>query len=308
MERVDGLFCALWTPTDQDGEVLWEALDQHLDAVTNSGIQGIMALGSTGEFVHLTPERRKELLGRILFACHKRGMRLIANVSDVQIRNVIDLARCARNAGADYFSVLPPWFFPLEQRDLAEFFVQVSRAAEVPLILYNFPEVAGKKIELETIRSVARRTRVLAIKQSGADFQYHHDLVELGRELGFVVLTGADTRLEETLRFGCAGAISGLANAVPEIFARIWNNFKAGVESPAETALVADLARRIAPLSFPLNVKATIAARGFDTGASKFAISPQTQAIYDGVVDDLRTWFASAAFLSLRKPADGKAA
>src|SRR5215510_4908290 len=126
MESLHGIFCALWTPTDKRGKILWDAVDRHLAFLVESGIHGIMALGSTGEFIHLTIRQRKELLERVVYACRKRGLSVIANVSDVQIRNVVELACHARSNGVACFSVLPPWFLPLEQRDLAEFFIEVA--------------------------------------------------------------------------------------------------------------------------------------------------------------------------------------
>jgi dihydrodipicolinate synthase/N-acetylneuraminate lyase len=295
IEQLQGIYCALWTPTDMDGHVLWPELEKHLSFVLDRPVAGIMALGSTGEFVHFSLSQRQELLEKIIARCKARGRQVIANVSDVQVRNAIALARSAKSLGADCIAVLPPWFFPLERRDLAEFFIAVARPSDLPLMLYNFPEVSGKKIELETIRLVAKNTKLVAVKQSGADFSYHHELVRLGRELGFAVLTGADTRLEEALQLGCSGTVCGLANSVPGVLAEIFNSFKRGQRSPEKTAFMTELARRMAPLLFPLNVKATIEALGFETGASKMPVSAETAGIYERVVHDLKAHFQSAS-------------
>jgi 4-hydroxy-tetrahydrodipicolinate synthase len=292
MDRFKGVFCALWTPTDDKGAILWEELERHLSFVLGTGVTGIMALGSTGEFLHLDIAARKALLQRIVRACQSRGRQVIANVSDVQIRNVVELARHAKDLGADCVAVLPPWFFPMEQRDLAEFFIEVARGSGAPLALYNFPEVTGKKIQLETIERVASKVPVAAVKQSGAEFEYHRDLLKLGQEMGFPVLTGSDTRLAEALELGCTGTVSGLANAIPEILNEIFENSGKGVASKELTARVNDLARRIAPLQFPLNVKATVEARGFASGAPKMPISGETREVYRGVVAELTDWFA----------------
>jgi len=294
MERLEGVYCALWTPTDQNGEVLWGSFERHLGFVLKSGVHGIMALGSTGEFPHLTITQRKELLARIISGCKTHGRQVIANVSDVQIRNVIELARHAKKLGADCVSILPPWFFPLEQRDLVEFFLEVARQAEAALALYNFPEVTGKKIELETIERIAREAKVVALKQSGEDFNYHRDLLRVGQQFGFPVLSGADTRLEETLGLGCSGTVSGLANAIPEFLCEIFKNFKKGERSAKQTAFVAAVSREIQPLLFPLNVKAAIEARGFETGFPKMPISEKTNAIYRAVVASLTALFHEA--------------
>ena len=253
-----------------------------------------MALGSTGEFVHLTLTQRKEILERVATECKARGRGLIANVSDIQIRNVIDLARQAKQVGATCVSVLAPWYYALEQRDLSEFFIEVAFASEAPLALYNYPEVTGKRIELETIEKVARRANLVAVKQSGADFAYHKELLKLGQQLGFVVMSGADTRLEEILGLGCTGSVSGLANAIPEALCEIYENFRNNQSSPTQTSFVSELSRRINPVLFPFNVKAAIAARGFETGTPKMPVSSETTATYERVLADVKALYQSA--------------
>lgn len=291
MERLDGIYCALWTPTDQNGNILWRVFEKHLAFVLGTPVNGIMALGSTAEFVHLTLAQRKQILERVTAECNARGRGVIANVSDIQIRNVIDLARHAQHAGATCISVLPPWYYALEQRDLAEFFIEVAFASEAPLALYNYPEVTGKRIELETIERVAKRAKLVAVKQSGADFAYHNELIQLGKKLGFVVMSGADTRLEEILGLGCTGSVSGLANAIPEVLCEIYRNFRNGRTSPQQTSFVSELAKLINPVLFPFNVKAAIAGRGLETGARKMPVSSETLTTYETVLENVKALY-----------------
>jgi 4-hydroxy-tetrahydrodipicolinate synthase len=294
MVRLEGIYCALWTPTDANGNILWQVFEKHLTFVLGTPVSGIMALGSTGEFVHLTLTQRKQILERVATECKARGRGLIANVSDIQIRNVIDLARHAKQVGVTCVSVLAPWYYAFEQRDLAEFFIEVALASEAPLALYNYPEVTGKKIELETIEKVARRVKLVAVKQSGADFAYHKDLLKLGEQLGFVVMSGSDTQLEEILGLGCTGSVSGLANAIPEILCEIYENFRKGQTSPRQTAFVTELSRRINRVLFPFNVKAAIAARGFESGSPKMPVSSETMATYEQVRTSVEVLYQSA--------------
>jgi 4-hydroxy-tetrahydrodipicolinate synthase len=182
----------------------------------------------------------------------------------------------------------------VEQRDLAEFFIEVALTSEAPLALYNYPEVTGKKIELETIEKVARRANLVAVKQSGGDFAYHKDLLKLGQQHGFVVMSGSDTRLEDILGLGCTGSVSGLANAIPEALCEIYENFLKNQNSPTQTSFVSELSRRINPVLFPFNVKAAIAARGFETGVPKMPVSSETMATYERVLGQVKALYQSA--------------
>ncbi|HEV8543112.1 MAG TPA: dihydrodipicolinate synthase family protein [Verrucomicrobiae bacterium] len=293
MEPLSGVFCALWIPTDSRGEVIWSALEKHLEWLLASGVHGVMALGSTGEFPHLSLAQRKAVLEKSFQLCARRRLPVIANISDVQHRTVIELGQYARSLGATVAAVLPPWFYPVHREDLAEFFIQVARKTELPLLLYNYPEVTGKTIDLETVEQVARTVPVAAFKQSGADFEYHHPLLQLAAKLKFSLLTGADTRFAEALRLGCTGTVSGLANAVPDVLSRIYEDSRRGVASVKQTEFVAQLAREIAPLPFPLNVKATITARGFETGEAKNPVSKKTQLAYEAAVERIRELFTT---------------
>jgi dihydrodipicolinate synthase/N-acetylneuraminate lyase len=293
MQPLAGIFCAFWTPTNAQGEVLWSAFDDNLEFVLNAGVHGVMALGSTAEFPHFNVETRKRIIERIGTACGERGyLPVIANVSHVNCSRAIELARHAAGCGARVAAVLPPWFFPVEQRDLAEFFITIGRESGLPLGLYNYPEVCGKRIELETIRRVAETVRVAIVKQSGGEFAYHRELLALGAELKFQVLTGADTRLPEALELGCTGTVSGLSNAAADVLVAIHRRFKNGEDTRAHALFMTAISEHIGALPFPLNVKAAIAARGFETGEPKNPVSRETEATYRNTVASLQSLYA----------------
>jgi dihydrodipicolinate synthase/N-acetylneuraminate lyase len=93
------------------------------------------------------------------------------------------------------------------------------------------------------------------------------------------------------LKLGCSGTISGLANALPEALGRIYENFKCGISSPSEAQLISSVAEAIKDLAFPLNVKATVAARGFETGEPKNPISASTRKCYTDAVERVSALF-----------------
>jgi 4-hydroxy-tetrahydrodipicolinate synthase len=284
----DGVFCALWTPTDAEGQLLESTLAANLEVLKRSRLQGLLALGSTGEFLHLDSAGRQRVMAQV--AEWSGGLRLIANISDIRPTVVAELGRCARRLSAQAVSLLPPYFFPVAQADLVEFFVRGAEAAGLPLFLYNFPERTGNRIALESIAAVAERVPLAGVKQSGNEFSYHRELVALGREKGFVVLTGADTRLPEARAMGVSGCVSGLANAVPELVRDAW----AGSQSESENAAaerLAELGQRIQTVRFPVDVAAAMEARGLGTGEFKSVLSESTRRAYRSLVSELRNLF-----------------
>jgi len=287
----EGIIAALWTPTDAAGRVAESELKANLDFVKGHGVHGFMVLGSTGEFLYLSLEARKQLLRTV---CTYAGdLPIIANISEVNLAVVADLGRYARDLGVDSVSVLPPWYYPMAQEDLVEFFVRAGEASRLPLCLYNFPERTGNRIALETIAAVADRVPVASIKQSGGEFAYHRELVALGREKNFVVFTGGEIRLAEAMALGVTGCVSGLLNAVPELVRDIFDAVKMGDQGRAEraTARLQRVGALVEGLEFPLNVAASMAARGLATGRPKAPLSAATRARYDRLVADLRNLY-----------------
>lgn len=290
---LEGIFPALWTPTKENGELLAEEFRSNADFVLRAGAHGFMALGSTGEFIQLSSAERKRTLE---IAVELAGQRVvIANVSHIRPADVFDLGRHARSVGAAAIALLPPWFFPLAPDDLVEFFVKAQHAAQLPLVLYNFPELTGKKLELDVIARIADAVPVAGIKQSGGEFSYHAPLVKLGREKGFSVVTGADTRIVEAMGIGVTGCVGGLGNVAPELMVEIYAAVAAGEPESAlaATEKMAVIGRRLDALKFPLNVAAAMEARGLAVGTPKSLVSGHTRRAYQELKHGLRELFES---------------
>jgi 4-hydroxy-tetrahydrodipicolinate synthase len=249
----------------------------------------LLALGSTGEFLHLDMPTRKAILDQAVAS----GLPVLANISDIRPKTVAELGQSAKWAGAAAVSILPPYFYPMAQEDLVEFFVRAGEAAQLPVFLYNFPERTGNRIELETVAAVADRIDLAGVKQSGAEFGYHKDLVQLGREKNFVVMTGSDTRLPEAMQMGVTGCVSGLSNAVADLLVAIFAAVKAGDPERAGTAIdqMRKLGTLVEQLEFPLNVAAIMQARGLTPGHPKTIVSVATQRRYQKLVEDFRRLF-----------------
>lgn len=272
-----GLFPALWTPAGADGQLLRQDLAAQVQFLRKGGANGVMALGSTGDFVHLDLAERKEVLRIVVETC--QGWPVIANCSDVNPRRVAELGRYARTLGATAISLLPPWFFASTPEDVVEFLVRGAEAAGLPLLIYNFPERTGHRLSLETVAAVCDRVPVVALKQSGAEFGYHRPLADLGQQKGFTLITGADTRIREAFALGARGVVSGLANAVPEwVAGSLQANASGDVVRAARLAvLLEEFAGTLRGLEFPHDMGVAMRARGRVAGEPKTTLSEKTR-------------------------------
>ncbi|MEY4686669.1 MAG: hypothetical protein RIR76_692 [Verrucomicrobiota bacterium] len=289
--RPSGIYSAQWLPTDSGGVLDRAALATHLAFEKAAGIAGVLGLGSTGEFPHFSPDERKVALAAV--AELAAPLPVIANISDLRPKVAIELGRFAKSLGLPAVGLMPPPFFPLSQDDILAFFLHVAEAVDLPVMLYNFPELCGKRIDHATVAAFADRAPMCAFKQSGGEFAYHRELISIGREKNFSVLSGADTRLAEAFAMGAAGCTGGLVNIVPELMVDIHRCSAAGRPGDAATssARMVELGRVIDQLAFPPNVGAGLAARGFSPGASKSILSPVSRVTARKIEMELRALF-----------------
>lgn len=291
--RPKGIYSALWIPTDARVQLDRAALATLIGFQRSHGLHGILALGSTGEFPQFSVEERKEALRTVIELAD--GLPVIANITDIRPRAAVELGRYARSLGAVAVGLMPPMFFPVSPADQLAYFLHVADAVDLPVMLYNFPELTGKRIELPTIAAFADRAPMCAIKQSGREFAYHKDLIALGREKGFAVMSGADTRLPEAFALGAAGAIGGLVNIVPELMVGLYQRCVEG--RPGATDLAAaqmvEAGRIVDQLTFPMNVAAGMEARGLPTGVPKMIVSEESTTLYRKIVAEMTHFFTA---------------
>lgn len=286
-----GVFAALWIPTDARGRLLKRALAAHLAFLRTSGVHGVLALGSTGEFSRMDLAQKKAVLATVVEQAG--SLQVIANITSIRLDEVIALGKFARRLGVAGVALMPPIFYPVSQADMLEFFLRASAAVQLPVYLYNFPELTSNRIGLELIAKFAARAPMAGIKQSGGEFAYHQDLIALGREKKFAVFSGADTRLAEVFAMGAAGCIGGLVNFAPEYMVAIYNACRAG--RPQDCTVESSRMKEIGPvvdrMLFPLSVATGMEARGYEPGAPKMVVSAESAKIYRGIVADFRRMF-----------------
>lgn len=289
--RPSGIYSAQWLPVNAGGRLDRSALAAHIAFEKQAGVAGLLGLGSTGEFPHFSPDERKEALA--VLAELAAPLPVMANVTDIRPKVAIELGRCAKSLGLPAIAIMPPMFFPMAQHDILAYLLHVAEAVDLPVMLYNFPELCGKRLDLPTIAAFAERAPMCAIKQSGGEFAYHRELIALGREKNFAVMSGADTRLTEVFALGGAGCIGGLVNLVPELMVEIFRARNGAAPATVAAERMVAVGRVIDRLAFPPNVGAGVAARGFDPGASKTVLSEKSRQAAAAIEQELRALFVS---------------
>ncbi len=225
--QLRGVIPAVVTPFGLDGSVNYQVLEQLADHLTGQGVHGIMATGGTGEFPHLSDEERFQATRAIVSGADGR-VPVIAGTAACTTRDVLRLAEHAAEAGAAAIISVPPFYFPLPDTALADFFTSLADNSPLPVFIYNNPLYTGNPLSPPLLAELLQHPRIAGLKHSGTDLG---ELVEViyqirfTRELDKCLMTGIDSQLCGALAAGADGIFSTAACVAPrqvvEIFALV---------------------------------------------------------------------------------------
>jgi dihydrodipicolinate synthase/N-acetylneuraminate lyase len=210
---IHGALAAAITPLRDDGAALDEdAFQPYLDFLAEAGLDGILALGTTGEGILLSVAERR-LATELFLAAAGERLQVAVHCGAQTTADTVELAEHAAAAGAQAVAVIGPPYFRLDAEALFEHFHRAAAAcAPMPFYLYEFEAASGYPIPLEVIDRLRNEAPNLAgLKVSDSPFEKVRPyLVE-----GLDVFVGAESLLDAGLAAGAAGAVSGLAAAFP---------------------------------------------------------------------------------------------
>lgn len=228
--RVEGLYVPLLTPLRRDGAVDTEAVAGHVERLLAAGVDGVVALGTTGEFADLTADERAAVVAATVASVAGR-VPVLAGVGAVGSADARGHARAAAEAGADGLLALPPLYWKLGGGGLVRHFAAVAGATELPLLLYDFPALAGTALTPAiTGRIAATVQRVAGIKLSGPELRTVHGMLAevKARDPAFSVMVGAAELAFPALVAGADGLIAALANVFPQPLTALYAAARAG--------------------------------------------------------------------------------
>jgi dihydrodipicolinate synthase/N-acetylneuraminate lyase len=206
-----GRLAAAVTPLRDSGAALDEApFVPYVDFLAAGGLDGILALGTTGEGILLSTDERKRAAELFIDAAGGR-LQVAVHCGAQTTADTVELAQHAADAGADAVAVIGPPYFAYDEEALYRHFAAAAEAAgPLPFYLYEFAARAGYSIPLPVIERLG--DRVAGLKVSNRPFEAVEPYLLEGRD----VFIGAESLVEHGLERGAVGSVSGLAAAFPE--------------------------------------------------------------------------------------------
>ncbi len=208
---LQGTVAAAITPLRDGGSALdEEAFAPYVDFLVHGGLDGMLALGTTGEGILLSIEERKRAAETFIRAADGR-FDVAVHCGAQTTADTVQLTRHARDVGADAVAVIGPPYYALDEEAIYRHFAAAADAATpTPFYLYEFRARTGYSIPPSVIKRLG--DRVAGLKVSNRPFEE----VEPYMIQGLDVFIGAEALVDQGLERGATGSVSGLAAAFPE--------------------------------------------------------------------------------------------
>ena len=219
-KKYTGAWCPSITPFDADGKLDLAALEKHFSRLSEAGTDGVLLMGSIGEFTALSMDERVSLIHAARTMTH---LPLIANVSGTCMEDMTRLADAAYSEGYEAVMALPHYYFAQTPRQLEAYFDTLGGRFEGEWLIYNFPARTGCDVDAALIAKLAARfPRFMGVKDTVDCASHTRAIVRAAAEVreDFSVLCGFDEYFIPNLMNGGDGVLSGLNNVVPELFTR----------------------------------------------------------------------------------------
>lgn len=268
-----GMATAMVTPMTAEG-VDYAAMERFIEFQIASGINALVAVGTTGESATLTPAERTEV---IRFTVEKVAGRVpvIAGTGTNNTAHAIAYSMAAAEVGADALLVVTPYYNKATQNGLIAHFTAIAQSVDKPVILYNVPSRTGCNLLPATVEKLAEIDNIVAIKEASGNMA---QVVELAQRCAgkLDIYSGEDGLTVPILSVGGAGCISVLSNVAPKQAVAMTDAWFAGDTQTAAKLQLENL--NLINLLFcevnPIPAKAGVTALGFGEEHIRLPLTP----------------------------------
>lgn len=238
---LQGSLVALITPMNQDGSIHYEQLRDLIDWHIESGTDGIVAVGTTGESATLSVEEHLSVIEETVKHVNKR-VPVIAGTGANNTLEAIALSRAAEKAGADYTLSVVPYYNKPSQEGIYQHFKTIAESTSIPMIIYNVPGRTVVSMTNDTILRLSEIPNIVGVKEASGNVGSNIELINHAPE-GFAVLSGDDHTALPFMLCGGHGVVTVAANAAPKLFADMCRAALQG-----DIALARELNDRLIPI------------------------------------------------------------
>lgn len=231
MKKFQGIFTVMVTAYNENGGIDREAMAEMTEFQIESGVHGLVVLGSNGECPYLTHDLQKKAIDVVTETCADR-LPVIAGINERGTEAALEMAGYAKKAGVQGLLVALPVFYPLDEDTVYRHYQTIGEEIDIPLLYYNFPSHSHLIFTPEQIARIARIDNVVGAKETIFKTAEIKALIEATTD-DFSVFTGICFNLTKTMGFGASGAICPLPNIMPRTAVGLYQALKDGDQDKA---------------------------------------------------------------------------
>jgi len=224
MQPLQGSFVALVTPMRADGSLDYESLEALIDWHIQSGTNGIVTVGTTGESATVSVTEHLQIIEKTIEFVNGR-IPVIAGTGANSSKEALELTQTADSLGADFALIVTPYYNKPNQEGLYQHYMKIADSVEIPQILYNVPSRTACDLRPETVSRLSYHPNIVGIKEAVDDPVRLDELMSIRERVNdqkyFAVLSGDDPTFSEFMSTGGDGVISVAANILPSQVAKI---------------------------------------------------------------------------------------
>lgn len=224
--RWKGVFPALTTHMHKDQSLDLEATQRHIDLLIDSGVTGLVMLGSLGENAALEPEEKRRVVKAAIEVADGR-VPVLSGVVETSTAAACRYARDMEKLGADGLMVLPAMIYKADPRETMAHYRAVAKSTSLPIIVYNNPLAYTVDITPAMFEQLADVKNFVAIKESSGDVRRITDIYNTVGDR-YTIFCGVDDLVLEAAMLGAEGWIAGVGLAFPDENQHLWELAMAG--------------------------------------------------------------------------------
>ena len=276
--RFSGIFTPNIVIYDEAGSINYKEMERYIAWLIDAGIHGLYPNGSTGEFVRLSSEERRDVV-RLIADVNQGRVPILAGASEANVRDVLQMAQYYADLGADAISLVPPYYYKISDTSLYEYFAEIARNSPLDILLYNIPQFT-QELPLEIMEELLAFDKIFGTKDSSSDLPRIINTMQRLRKHrpDYVVLNGCEEILLPSIIMGANGGTIATSGIIPEIIVELYDRTLA-----MDLDRARELQYRILPLinlmllgvNFPEGFKTGVAVRGFDVGPARTVMSSE---------------------------------
>jgi len=210
-----GTYVAMVTPFTSDDKIDEEGFRTNINYLIDNGVDGLLAVGTTGESATMTHDEHKFLIETLVDEVNGR-VDTLAGAGSNSTKEAIDLVKFSEDVGADAALVITPYYNKPQQHGLVSHYETICNNSDIPIIAYNVPSRTGIDILSETVVEIAKIDNVKALKEASPSINKTSTTLRLLENENllddFTILSGDDGMTLPLMVIGATGVISASAN------------------------------------------------------------------------------------------------